>query len=249
MGVDVFIHPEYPPLLEPRDAPDYLAGLREREYGAYLRDLERRVGESELAVLVQGRFAGPLCAMDAFAYRFASEDLPDHETGFVARADTQGLARLLDEHRDREWRLHGLWARLCVTHFAIQAFGYLAYGEMWDFEGRGSPGDGGQAPCGEAHAFMDRVARHERLGDFRRSRMRIGIALESSPQWIALPEGSPSSPRAKPYGDVTYQLIDERSRIRYPGPLRGGKACAPPAGIIYREESPLLLAVLRAQSG
>lgn len=205
MPIDFFVHPEHA----------RLTGYPKQDmHEKYSDHLKRVLAESRLPVLVNGLEEGEfnrLFPQERIleSTSFYVIDYPfDH--GEIAPCDWEKFISIIGQ--EREFRVHGCYLGECTEGFAVQLFAWLKRGEHWhNWKGRGLSDEDKQA-----YKKQKRLRKqHEKQGDFRDCGIKFGVVL-SAPHPKPIKKSSfiriPLLTR-RPYGNITWQLIDENTRI------------------------------------
>jgi hypothetical protein len=208
MIVDFLVHPE-------RDKRMYGKFPDAEVERGYLLKLANMCRSSELPILISGHSEKIFKEIIPHENEVKSRSFflydRSHGQGEVVKWDWEKFTALLEGKEKEEMRIHGSNIK-CTQGFAVQLFAYLELNRahwsnraVMDF-----PGKDGQRE--------DELRRHhESIGSFAKSKIRYGEILAPEEKIRTI---KPSSRLAKilrlamyPNGNITYQLIDDKTRI------------------------------------
>lgn len=203
MVVDFFVHPQHA-------GHEYAGYPNEKTYNQYLSHLIKRVEESKLPILIRGMNDNEIATKIATRNHLSSALYDSFgkkvDRGEIDRAYWDDFVSLLKGHESEEMRVHGCFIGQCTEGFAVQLFAYLNSEEHWHNWGFEEDRE-------KAEREREIFKKYERKGDFAKSNIRYGIVLESyKGVKIIKPRFWRRFGRYR-YGDVTYQLIDDKTAL------------------------------------
>lgn len=209
MTIEFLVHPEHA-------APGYGNYHDPTIYEFYKNHLQiRMMASSDCRVLISSPrqrtfFEGWVNPDLIFLSHFVADSAGNlGDTGTVCDRDWKRFTRFIEQVKGEEMRVNGCHFGECVQSLAHQLLGLIEFGEHW----------GGERNCSNQRVTDRQAAKMrqaQKEGKFARSKIRYGITLSPpfpNPQGVKVI--SPNSDL--PYGNITYQLIGEKTVTH--GPL------------------------------
>lgn len=200
--IDFFVHPEH-------DRKHY---PYKKIYKKYIEGMTKAFENSECPVLIDGYNKGnfdalftPENTLASASHRIYCELINDR--GEINPKDWKRFTEMVDQHN--EFRVHGTYLAECTEGFAVQLFGYIKYGDHWH----------NWCALHNKDAFQKEESlrkHHERRGDFRDCGINFGHVLAPRKYKIQKPNIIRKLIGIKPHGNITHQLIDDKTVIYRP---------------------------------
>jgi len=217
MTIDFFVHPDLP-------FEDTRGRYNPRTYQEYFENLLERWDSSDEPVLIEGikgheRFLEKV-KKDGSKIKscsFLLHDMPSFEYGEVRPIHWKRFTELVDNHKNEEIKVHGCYYGKCAEGFAVQLLAYVSLGEHWhDWWGLSQNNDS----IIKKNIKKEKAKRIEleKKGEYVKSNIRYGLVHLSRLKDVKAipPTNILNFWRRRPYGNITYQLTDEKTMIIRP---------------------------------
>jgi len=213
--IDFFVHPD---ILHEQSNGAY----HSESYQRYLDQLVERWESSDCPVLLKGiegheRFLKKVSKKgERFqSCSFALYDMPPFEYGEVHPKDWEKFTALIDKTPAEEIRVHGSFYGQCTEGFAVQLLAYRHLGEHWHNWLDLSDDIGNGRIKKKIKEQKTKRKELEKQGIYVKSNVRFGIMYMPPADKIKVvpPTGFLKFWVNLPYGNITYQLTDEKTKV------------------------------------